>query len=521
MKNPKEKHLNLTMVETAELFHVSAATISNWVRGGYLDLDDNRRVSQDSIKRFKTKYAGKIKLQARANKLLKDEHDVAEVGRAIQKELCDNTFDDAIGNRYEAMLSESYKNKEGITYTPKAIVDDMMRDVRVDKTTLFLDPCCGSGNFLVKAIEMGVAPDHVYGFDTDPNAVAIARRRIKEMTGEEVSHVVCADFLQECLRLNTKFDLVFTNPPWGKKLTRTDRMRYANAFCAGTGNDTCSLFLFAIFSVLKPEGIAGLLMPESFFKIAAYEEARKAVLQRTIIKIKDYGKPFKNMYSAASIIICQKAFQEDYGVVCGFGKTEHVRPQSSFMRMPRHNLNYWTRTEEMHYIEKLMDRPHLTLKDHAVWGLGIVTGNNAKMCKRSRWSGLKPVYRGKDILPGKLLPSGLYINPNVFPRCQQVAPMALFHAPEKLIYRFISSELVFYCDTRQRYILNSANMLVLHDDFPLSASQLADIMNSPLTNWLFKQLFNTHKILRSDLELLPIFTDSSLHRRFNLLDFNR
>ena len=97
----------------------------------------------------------------------------------------------------------------------------------------------------------------------------------------------------------------------------------------------------------------------------------------------------------------------------------------------------------------------------------------------------------------------------------------MYHAPEKLIYRFISSDLVFYCDTHQRYILNSANMLVLDEDFPLTAKQLAEIMNSQLTNWLFKQLFHTHKVLRGDLELLPIFTDSSLHRRFNLLNFNR
>jgi site-specific DNA-methyltransferase (adenine-specific) len=131
--------------------------------------------------------------------------------------------------------------------------------------------------------------------------------------------------------------------------------------------------------------------------------------------------------------------------------------------------------------------------------LGIVTGNNATRCKRSRRGGLKAVYRGKDILPGRLSPAKLYINPKDFPRYQQMASMEMLHAPVKLIYRFISSDLVFYCDTRQRYILNSANMLVLDDTFPLSANQLTGLMNSPLTNWLFRQLFHTHKVLRGDL----------------------
>ena len=167
-----------------------------------------------------------------------------------------------------------------------------------------------------------------------------------------------------------------------------------------------------------------------------------------------------------------------------------------------------------------MRQPYLTLKGHAVWGLGIVTGNNAGMCKRSRRKGLVPVYRGKDILPGRLKAAKYYLDPADFPHYQQMASLALFQASEKLIYRFISSKLVFYCDTRQRLILNSANMLVLDKEFPLTAKQLAEVLNSPLTNWLFQQLFHTHKVLRGDLELLPVFTDLSLHRGFNLLDFN-
>lgn len=197
----------------------------------------------------------------------------------------------------------------------------------------------------------------------------------------------------------------------------------------------------------------------------------------------------------------------------------YPRLQRSFLLMPRHNLNYWTKTEEMQLIEELLQQPYLTLKGHATWSLGIVTGNNAAMCRRSQRKGYKPVYRGKDILPGRLKAATLFVNPDDFPRYQQMASMELLCAPVKLIYRFISSSLVFYCDTRQRYILNSANMLVLDENFSLSARQLAEVMNSRLSNWLFKQLFNTHKVLRSDLEILPILTDSTLHRRFNLLDF--
>lgn len=507
------------MNETAELFRVAPITVLNWVKEGLLELDEDHCVTEESLKQFKKKCAGKKKLHARANKQLKDGHDYDEVDRMIREALLKEPFDDTTGDRYEAMLSESYKNREGVFYTPMPIVEDMLKDIEIGADTLFLDPCCGSGNFLVKAIEKGASPKNLYGYDTDPNAVLIARHRIKAMTGCDAPHVVCADFLQACRTLDVKFDLVFTNPPWGKKLPKDLRTEYAQYYRTGSSADTCSLFLFSILSVLRPWGVTGMLMPDSFFKIAVYENARKAVLQQTILKIKDYGKPFKNMYSAVSLIVQQGACNGFNTVLCSYDNAVFSRLQSSFMMMPRHNFNYWTRPKEMLLVEELLSQPYLTLKNHATWGLGIVTGNNAGMCKRTRRKGWKPVYRGQDILPaGHLKPASVYINPDDFPRYQQMASMDLLCAPVKLIYRFISSRLVFYCDMHQRFILNSANMLVLDNEFPITASKLAEVMNSALTNWLFKQLFNTHKVLRGDLEILPIITDSALHCRFDLLD---
>ena len=281
----------------------------------------------------------------------------------------------------------------------------------------------------------------------------IARRRIKELTGCEAVNVICDDFLQACPKLSMHFDLVFTNPPWGKKLPKNDRKKLAKRYCVGNSTDTSSLFLFSIFSVLKSNGVVGILMPESFFNIAVYEDARKEVLKKSILKIMDYGKPFGNMYSACSILIRNAVSSGSNNVVCVNGGCTYRRVQESFLRMPKHILNYWTNDVEMAFVERVLMQPYLTLKGQASWGLGIVTGNNAGMCKHSRRKGFKPVYRGKDILPGHLNAATLFINPDDFPRYQQMASMEMLRAPVKLIYRFISSHLVFYCDTQQRYIL--------------------------------------------------------------------
>lgn len=63
---------------------------------------------------------------------------------------------------------------------------------------------------------------------------------------------------------------------------------------------------------------------------------------------------------------------------------------------------------------------------------------------------------------------------------------------------------MFFYDDQQRHVLNSANMLVPHKDFLVSTKILAELLNSDFMNWVFAKLFNTHKILRGDLESLPI-----------------
>ena len=139
----------------------------------------------------------------------------------------------------------------------------------------------------------------------------------------------------------------------------------------------------------------------------------------------------------------------------------------------------------------------------AKWGLGIVTGNNKKFCKKHSEEGYMPVFKGADISKGELNSPSYYI-PEDLSLYQQVAPREIFLAKEKLIYKFISSNLCFFCDDQQHFVLNSANMLIPNSNFPITGRQLCDLLNSEVLNWVFKEIFNTHKILRSDIEVLPI-----------------
>ena len=503
----------ISIKSAAEQLNVSVVSIHNWIKDGSLKIKDGR-LTQECIDDFKRDFLNENKLSSRANKQYKDIHNHNQLTEDIRLKINSELSGKEISDSYESSLSESYKNKEGIYYTPQYIVEDMMRDITDVEGKTFLDPCCGSGNFIVEAIRKGFAPENVYGFDIDENAVAITKKRIKELCGYESDNIFCGDFLSQKPKAKSQkskaFDYIFTNPPWGKKINKKDRDKYSDLFNSGNSNDTSSLFYFASLKMLKNDGMLGFLLPDAFFNITSFEDARKSLLTLDIKRLVDYGKPFKGLMTKAMAVVMlrqqvNKSMSQRVDISCEiYNVKKHLRSQGSFFDIPKHILNFHIDERENDIIRKLFSKPHITLKDNATWALGIITGNNDKLCHKENGEGLVPIFRGKDIFKDKIAEPALFIDASL-EGCRQVADVDCYKAKEKIVYRFISNNIVCYCDSKQRYILNSANLFILNDDFPLSHQQVVDLLNSDVMNWLFRNVFNTHKILRGDLEQLPIW----------------
>lgn len=497
----------VSLKDVALQLSVSQATVRNWIHSGFLKTT-NGVFLQSDIDSFMARQL-RDKLKSRANKIRKDSHNQRELSMVIQGIIhADELTGEEIAIKYESSLSESFKNKEGIYYTPTYIVSDMLGSITETHNKFFLDPCCGSGNFILEALRKGFSPENVFGYDTDENAVIITKKRIFELTGYDSPNIVCGDFLKLAKTLKQRFDYVFTNPPWGKKMIKSLKEQYASLYHAGNSYDTCSLFYFASLSLLNQGGVIGFLLPEAFFNIGTFEDARKSLLLHKVLRLVDYQRPFKGLLTKAKAFVMAKEGQMDCdSVICEvFNKKKHTRSQNGFLDLPKHILNFELSEEENDVIRHVYALPHVMLKDNAIWALGIVTGNNDKFCKTTQEDGSVPIFRGKDIFPDYVSESGLFIDRNL-ENCQQVAPKEYYEADEKVIYRFINNKIICYHDTEQRYILNSANLFILKPLFPISYKNLVDLLNSDFMNWLFQSVFCTHKILRSDLEELPIWTD--------------
>ena len=493
--------------ESASRLGVSTATIRNWIKTKYLEQAGKGRITLESLEHFESEVCGKEKLIQRANKSQKDSHDYDKtVSSFLNKIRSSIGYSDKIGIEYEANLSGSYRNKEGIYYTPDEVVRDLFTVPEYNiQDASFCDPCCGSGNFVIRAIELGFKPQNIYGYDIDPIAVEITKARVYQVTGYKSDNIKVANFLEIITNQEPpKFDYIYTNPPWGKKIPQKTRQLIGLILGAGTSIDTCSLFFFACLKSLKNNGYLGLLLPESFFNIAIFEDARIQALQLSIERLIDYGKVFKGLVTKAqAIILIKKVPEPSARISCEPRGTSYTRSINSFSCNPKSILNLYCDDADAITLQYLMSIPYITLQNQAFWGLGIVTGNNKRFIKSTAANGCVPVYKGSDILPGRLKESSNFI-PSDINLYQQVAPLQLYQAKEKLIYKFISSRLCFFYDDQQRFVLNSANMLITDKSFPVSMKVLGELLSSDFMNWVFSNIFNTHKILRSDLESLPI-----------------
>lgn len=514
---PAEKETE-TIEAAAISAGVSTATIRNWIKTGYLESVGRGLVSAKSLEHFKKEVAGKEKLHSRANKSLKDVHNHDFVTELLTRKLGQDGVDfPTLGAFYEESLSNSYRNKEGIYYTPFDIVSDLFSGTQMDldKAT-FCDPCCGGGNFISQALRLGFKPENIFGYDVDPIAVEITKERIKREAGYASGNVHLADFLNEVVSSGSKkFDCIYTNPPWGRKIDKRTKKSLGRALGAGNASDTCSLFFFACIESLESEGELGLLLPEAFFNIATYEATRRKALCYSMERMVDYGKPFKGLVTKAQAITLRKSTcNGEKPVSCGNLESVFFRSKESFATNPKAIFNLYCDDSDAEVLSHIFSLPHITLKDHAKWGLGVVTGNNKKFVSSAAGDGWIPVYKGSDIANTGLKEPSAFI-PEDLSLYQQVAPRELYEAKEKLIYKFISSKLSFFHDTKQRFILNSANMLIPDADFPLRPKALADLLSSDFMNWIFSKLFNTHKILRGDIESLPIHSGFVDAKKFN------
>lgn len=242
---------------------------------------------------------------------------------------------DAVGEAFEVFIGPALRGAEGQFFTPRNVVRMMTEILAPKPGETILDPACGSGGFLITALEYvwrqveaegqqkgwterqierrkrEVASRCFRGLDKD-SFLAKVTKAYMAIVGDGRGGVFCENSLYPQSEWNDtravaaiplgQFDLVLTNPPFGKKIRVKGKTVLAQFDLAHrwkrdkrtgelkptpevfTEQVPHILFLERCLQFLKPGGRLGIVLPESILGNPSYEHIVTFLLTRTLIR---------------------------------------------------------------------------------------------------------------------------------------------------------------------------------------------------------------------------------------------
>ena len=246
---------------------------------------------------------------------------------------------DVKGTAYETIVSNTLKQEAGQFFTPRNIIKCMVEMMDPGQNTRVLDPACGSGGFLVmvldhvrKKITTNLYPDlddvrleakynspevddavreyaekMIFGFDFDPDLKKAARMNMV-MSGDGHSNIYNINSLDyphgskpdvpliaEAVNYSIansadknfmfgtsddnaqgKFDMVFTNPPFGTKVEVDQEIAERYELNSKAPE---VLFIEACYNFLKPGGKMAIVLPDGILGNPNTESVRLWILK--------------------------------------------------------------------------------------------------------------------------------------------------------------------------------------------------------------------------------------------------
>lgn len=242
---------------------------------------------------------------------------------------------DAIGDAFEVFIGPALRGAEGQFFTPRNVVKMLVELVDPKPGEKIIDPACGSGGFLIAALEHVWAQLRQEGKRKDWTERQLMRREVEVATscfrgldkdaflakvckaymaliGDGRGGVFCANGLsrpedwsfkvQDKIGLG-EFDVVFSNPPFGQdivvkgapllsqfEMAHKWKRNKATQEWENTGvlqeqQPPQLLFLERCLQLLKPGGRLGIVFPESLLGNPSYEHVHFFLRDRATLDV--------------------------------------------------------------------------------------------------------------------------------------------------------------------------------------------------------------------------------------------
>ncbi|MFA6808785.1 MAG: N-6 DNA methylase, partial [Eubacteriales bacterium] len=299
---------------------------------------------------------------------------------------------DFLGLLSMSVQSLGERKSNGVYYTPLKVVKDAFNNLGIiNKNIKLVDPCCGTGNFLMRAYQYVQNLEGIYGFDISSLSICITRINMALVTKTENIDLLYRNFLCKDALLDEKtldFDIVIGNPPWGFHYSEEEqtalKKRYLSAQ-ARTVESFCVFTEWALKAILQ-NGIVCLILPQAMLNVKIHQPIRDFLLNNCHLKrIRYWENIFDGVQCPAMTLVFEK--NSDSFNTRGM---EVITDKRNFTIKERRNLNrsnwYFDLTDEEMVLNGKIESsvPVAYLKNNADFALGIVTGDNSTYISNAR-----------------------------------------------------------------------------------------------------------------------------------------
>ena len=218
-----------------------------------------------------------------------------------------------LGDLFEQLLNKGFKQNEGQFFTPVPITRFIWNSLPIEKILKtdsglvlpkIIDYACGAGHFLTEGFETisnyikensevdkiddSFAEKNIFGIEKDYRLARVSKISLF-MHGAGEGNVIFGDGLENYPDKNIKphnFDILVANPPYSVSAFKPHLKIKNNKFSiidsiSNNGSEIETLFVERIAQLLKPNGIAAVILPSSILnkESESFVGARESILQ--------------------------------------------------------------------------------------------------------------------------------------------------------------------------------------------------------------------------------------------------
>ena len=322
------------------------------------------------------------------------------------------------------------------------------------------------------------------------------------------------------------FDIVIGNPPYVQlsKIEGFDisyKNYLAEKYKTSAGRFNTFIFFIHLSKVLlKNKGISSYIIPNTVLTQEYYSYTREKLLIETkLTKIVHLPMlAFSDAVVETIILFFENKKEKNYFISeCILTETELNLIERVSSNNIIDNANFSLQFKNNSILKKVYKNAILFNElCHINQGIAL-KGDKTLSISREKKDSSYPVLDGKNINKYKIEWNNLYIDYDVN-KIHSCKRKDIFETSEKLLFRRVSSTLIFTYDNNQYFTLNTLIVVNLKDNSKFSLKYILSLMNSKLMNYIYKNKFKSTKKVFSEIQaksvgLLPIFNITILEQQ--------